>query len=51
MNQFIVDKEVIQELNRGLFFVGEMGFIVGLFFGILIGWILHSCLEKYYKEN
>lgn len=51
MQEFIVSKEVIQELNRGLFLVAEMGFIVGLFFGILIGWILHSCLEKYYKEN
>lgn len=46
-----MDLATIQELNRGLFLVGEMGFIVGLFFGILTGWILHSCLEKYYKEN
>ncbi|WP_336024304.1 hypothetical protein [Acinetobacter lwoffii] len=51
MQEFIVSKEVILELNRGLFFVGGMGFIVGLFFGILIGWILYSCLEQYYKEN
>lgn len=51
MQEFIVSKEVIQELNRALFFVGEMGFIVGFFFGILIGWILYSCLEQYYKEN
>ena len=46
MNQFIVHKEVIQELNRGLFLVGEMGFIVGLFFGILIGWIFLFMLRK-----
>lgn len=51
MQEFIVSKEVIQELNRALFLVGEMGFIVGLSFGIVIGWILHSCLKQYYKEN
>ena len=49
MQEFIVSKEVIQELNRGLFLVAEMGFVVGLAFGVVIGWILHSCLKQYYK--
>lgn len=51
MQEFIVFKEVIQELNRGLFLVAEMDFIVGLAFGVFIGWILLSCLKQYYKEN
>lgn len=45
-----LDQAFIAELNRGLFLVAEMGFIVGLAFGLLIGWILHSCLKQYYKE-
>ncbi len=49
MQEFIVSKEVIQELNRGLFLVAEMGFVVGLAFGVVVGWILHSCLKQYYK--
>ena len=45
-----LDQVVIAELNRGLFLVAEMGFVVGLAFGVVIGWILHSCLKQYYKE-
>ena len=45
-----LDQAFIEELNRALFLVAEMGFIVGLAFGVLIGWILHSCLKQYYKE-
>jgi hypothetical protein len=43
--------DAAQELYKALILVGEMGFIVGLSFGIVIGWILHSCLKQYYKEN
>ena len=45
-----LDQAVIAELNRGLFLVAEMGFVVGMSFCIVIGWILHSCLKQYYKE-
>lgn len=45
-----LEQAFIAELNRGLFLVAEMGFVVGLSFGIVIGWILHSCLKQYYKE-
>lgn len=43
--------DAAQELYKALILVCEMGFIVGLSFGIVIGWILHSCLKQYYKEN
>lgn len=45
-----LDQAFIAELNRGLFLVAEMGFIVGLSFGVVIGWILHSALKYYYRE-
>lgn len=45
-----LDQAFIEEFNRGLFLVADMGFVVGLSFGVVIGWILHSCLKQYYKE-
>ena len=45
-----LDQAFIAELNRAFFLVAEMGFVVGLSFGVVIGWILHSCLKQYYKE-
>ena len=45
-----LDHALISELNRAFFLVAELGFVVGLSFGVLIGWILHSCLKQYYKE-
>lgn len=46
-----IDYSLIAELNKTLFLVAEMSFIVGLAFGVLIGWILHSCLKQYYRPS
>ena len=45
-----LDQAFIAELNRAFFLVAEMGFIAGLSFGVVIGWILHSALKYYYRE-
>ena len=46
-----IDDSLIAELNKTLLLVAEMGFIVGLAFGVLIGWILYSCLKQYYRPS
>ncbi len=45
-----LDHEVIFELNKAMQLASEMGFLVGFSYGVVIGWILHSCLKQYYKE-
>lgn len=40
----------LKALNEAMHFASELGFIVGLSFGIFIGWILHSALHYYYRE-
>lgn len=40
----------LKALNEAMHFASELGFIVGLSFGIVIGWILHSALKYYYRE-
>lgn len=50
MQQVELNVEMIKELNAAMQLVGDLGFIVGLSFGIFIGWILHSALHYYYRE-
>lgn len=40
----------LKTLNEAIHLAIELGFIVGLSFGIFIGWILHSALHYYYRE-
>lgn len=50
MNAVLTDIEFVQELNRALIHVGHLGFIFGMFFGVIIGFVLHSLLEQYYQK-